>query len=651
MLVSQLFAGDPVLEAVAADTDRISRTRHRKAPAVGKLQQALLLHDPACLPRFGADGDYGDETAGAVRRFKIDVLGVPEAEVIDDVGPRTVLALDAIQAAAEAPPPPPPPPPPELPRVEDWLLDESVMSPFRSPAFTSDNAVTFEVDGQTYMGILADRLDALTVGDQVLLAGWRFSAEQRLRAEPGPGIAERLAALSARGVVVRVLAYGSAFSTLPFRRPAVPALPSRDNAEFRSAVRTGGGHAVLDGRVPLFGSHHQKAVVVTSAAEGPFAFVGGIDLCLDRMDNAAHVDPPFRQREPEVAGVTITLPGWHDVQSRVQGPAVGQVWHALVQRWNDPTTPSVHDPVPVPVDPSEAPGPPVTGGTAAVQVLRTLACRGIYSFLPGGEHTVLAAYRKAIAAARHVVYVEDQYLWPSEVVDDLRDAAARGVHVVLLTSRDYDIPGLSAVHQHMRAETVRRIASVAPGNVHVFHLERAGTSLQIYVHSKLMVVDDLYAAVGSANLNFRSQTTDSELHLGVFDRELRPGTMAGAPVHVGAGVADLRMQLWGEHLNVDPDSLADPVQALAAFPQAPGERRGHVVRPADPASAPPADFGAALREILRVVGMTEASHVLATALLGPFAPPVLPVDLSSLAALVPDPERLVRDFLNPRTTC
>ena len=104
MLTSPLFAGDALLEAIAADAggERISRTRHRDDPAVLKVQTALLIWDPACLPLHGADGSYGDETADAVRRFKIEVIGVDPATVFDDVGPQTVLRLDAIVAEHEA---------------------------------------------------------------------------------------------------------------------------------------------------------------------------------------------------------------------------------------------------------------------------------------------------------------------------------------------------------------------------------------------------------------------------------------------------------------------------------------------------------------------------------------------------------------------
>jgi len=60
-----------LLETVAANGDRISQTQHTNDPAVGKVQTAVLVWDPACLPD-------------------------------DDVGPRTVIRLDEIAAVSEA---------------------------------------------------------------------------------------------------------------------------------------------------------------------------------------------------------------------------------------------------------------------------------------------------------------------------------------------------------------------------------------------------------------------------------------------------------------------------------------------------------------------------------------------------------------------
>lgn len=103
MLQSALFAGDSLLQDIADNVGgvRISRHENANSPSVIKVQQALLIRDPGCLPVSGADGVFGGESAAAVHRFKVDELGVEESQVIDDVGPLTVQRLDEIALAAE----------------------------------------------------------------------------------------------------------------------------------------------------------------------------------------------------------------------------------------------------------------------------------------------------------------------------------------------------------------------------------------------------------------------------------------------------------------------------------------------------------------------------------------------------------------------
>jgi Common central domain of tyrosinase/Polyphenol oxidase middle domain len=128
MLQSQLFQGDQILEAVAADQARISRTQNNVHDTVERVQKALLLRDSNCLPQFGADGDYGDETAGAVKQLKIDEFtDLTPDQIFDDVGPRTVLLLDQIAFSNEQPiPPPPPPPPTTFTRRDAWAIDTDI---------------------------------------------------------------------------------------------------------------------------------------------------------------------------------------------------------------------------------------------------------------------------------------------------------------------------------------------------------------------------------------------------------------------------------------------------------------------------------------------------------------------------------------------
>lgn len=69
-----------------------------KGPVVKYAQQLLLRWDSGCLPRYGADGDYGAETVAAVKAFQ-KKNGLQQDGII---GPRTWKALGANQAEQPA---------------------------------------------------------------------------------------------------------------------------------------------------------------------------------------------------------------------------------------------------------------------------------------------------------------------------------------------------------------------------------------------------------------------------------------------------------------------------------------------------------------------------------------------------------------------
>lgn len=95
------------------------------------------------------------------------------------------------------------------------------------------------------------------------------------------------------------------------------------------------GNVLLDMRVPPRGSHHQKMVVIrhADAPRRDVAYVGGIDLCHSRRDDARHRGDPQAQSMSEVYGVT---PPWHDVQCAISGPAVYDAETVFRERWEDP---------------------------------------------------------------------------------------------------------------------------------------------------------------------------------------------------------------------------------------------------------------------------------------------------------------------------
>ncbi|KAJ3930150.1 MAG: phospholipase D [Lentinula lateritia] len=81
----------------------------------------------------------------------------------------------------------------------------------------------------------------------------------------------------------------------------------------------------------------------------------------------------------------------------------------------------------------------------------------------------------------------------------------------------------------------------------------------VYIHSKLMIVDDRRVIMGSANLNDRSQKGDgdSEIALVVEDTDLVQSTMDGEPYMASRFAASLRRQMYKEHLGLIPPQDAD----------------------------------------------------------------------------------------------
>ncbi len=464
--------------------------------------------------------------------------------------------------------------------AERWLLSpEQRGNPASAlPAWTVGNLVTPLIHGATYFERLVAEVEQLGAGDHLFFTDWRGDPDERLRPE-GPTVAELFVAAIHRGVVVRGLVWRSHWDALSFSK--------EENRALDREIERAGGQVVLDERVRRLGSHHQKFVVARRRDEPgrDVAFAGGIDLGHSRRDDAAHAGDPQPQ---SMSGVYGPTPPWHDVQVEIRGPAVDVLDIVFRERWEDPTNAVVGNPIafvhdrlhrarldPPPLPP-RLPAPPPCG-PHQVQILRTYpAMRPPCDFAPLGERSVAHGYAKAIRRARHLIYLEDQYLWSSEVAqlfaDALRDRP--DLHLVVVVPRVPDQEGaISRTPQYIgRWQAIQLCEEAGRGRVHVFDLENsAGTP--VYVHAKVCVVDDVWASVGSDNFNRRSWTHDSELSVAVLDttRDTRePVDPAGLGDGARSFARDLRLRLAREHLDRAADGsedgdLVDPVAFVEAM--------------------------------------------------------------------------------------
>jgi phosphatidylserine/phosphatidylglycerophosphate/cardiolipin synthase-like enzyme/Ca2+-binding EF-hand superfamily protein len=103
---------------------------------------------------------------------------------------------------------------------------------------------------------------------------------------------------------------------------------------------------------------------------------------------------------------------------------------------------------------------------------------------------------------------------------------------------------------------------------------------QIYVHSKLMIVDDRYAVIGSANINDRSMvgTRDSEIAIIIEDHDTSQTLMNNKLTRVGRCVKHLRLKLWAEHLGIDLSLQQQQLQQPPPPPPPPQESKHNSTR-------------------------------------------------------------------------
>jgi phosphatidylserine/phosphatidylglycerophosphate/cardiolipin synthase-like enzyme len=414
------------------------------------------------------------------------------------------------------------------------------------------------VHGATYFARLRAEVEALVAGDLLLFTDWRGDPDQLLDG-PDTEVARIFAAAVRRGVLVKGLIWRSHLDRFKFS--------AQQNRQLGEDIHRAGGECIRDMRVRIGGSHHQKFVILRhrDRPELDVAFAGGIDLCHSRGDDEAHAGDHQPQPMADVYG---PRPPWHDVQLEIRGPAVGDLELSFRERWNDPT-PVTRNPVyrmldmlrheddhPDPL-PEQWPDPP-PAGPHTVQVLRTYPVRRAgYPFARNGERSIARAYDKVIGRAEQLIYLEDQYFWGDDVPQCFADALRANPQLRLIAvvphhpdqdGRLNELPQLVARRQAL--ELVRR---AAPDRVAIYGVENlSGTP--VYVHAKVCVVDDVWASVGSDNVNRRSWTHDSELSCAVLDEQ-------------GRFARELRLQLAREHLDRAAGNDADLVDAASVFEQ------------------------------------------------------------------------------------
>jgi len=181
---------------------------------------------------------------------------------------------------------------------------------------------------------------------------------------------------------------------------------------------------------------------------------------------------------------------WRDTDVRVEGPVVEQLQGAFAENWLEATGVALGGPAyfPRPLE--------VKGGVDA-QVVRSSPA--------GGSVAMYTMFLLAMTAARRSIYITNPYFVPDEkMVETLIQARRRGVRVVLL------LPG-AIDHNLVRQASRGGFGRLLKEGIEIHEYKPA------MLHAKTMVIDSMWATVGSTNLDRRSFALNEELNLVIYD--------------------------------------------------------------------------------------------------------------------------------------
>uniref|UniRef100_A0A8C1DWJ7 Phospholipase n=1 Tax=Cyprinus carpio carpio TaxID=630221 RepID=A0A8C1DWJ7_CYPCA len=334
---------------------------------------------------------------------------------------------------------------------------------------------------------------------------------------------------------------------------------------------------------------------------GETRFWHGKDYCNFILKDWVKLNKPFddfidRYKTPRMP--------WHDIGVLVHGKAARDIARHFIQRWNftklvKKRSGATCYPCLMPKSLS-APMVPAEYSGKSTQVLRSVCQWSIGSKVH--EESIHLAYVSAIQNSKHFIYIENQFFIScadksihNSIGDALTERILRAyrekkkfrVYVVmpLLPGFEGDISsgGGQAIKaiMHFNYRTMCRgersiierlkcvmadcwikYISFCSLRTHADLDGRLVTEL-IYVHSKLMIVDDCTVIIGSANINDRSMLgkRDSEMAVVVEDTEFQPSVMDGESYQAGSFALSLREECFRLVLGLLGDNIdiSDPI--------------------------------------------------------------------------------------------
>lgn len=302
-------------------------------------------------------------------------------------------------------------------------------------------------------------------------------------------------------------------------------------------------HLQMDNKHPLGGCHHEKVVVV----DDQIAFCGGLDLTKARWDTQEHSPDDVRRITPDN---TFYRPH-HDVQMLVSGDIALALGEFFRQRWQLAAVEEIQPPT---VSNEDLPWPDDIKSDAEdchVAIVRTQ---------PECEYTeeireIEQLYLDAIASAEKTIYIENQYLTSFKIKEALMESLRNDNGPEIVIVLPYSTEGWlsQSTMDVFRARLINELRQAdLKGRLGIFYAHQDGLTNEesIKVHAKMMICDNDFVRIGSANLNNRSMGFDTECDLAME---------ASNRDDLQESIANLRSRLLAEHLDVDLDEITQLV--------------------------------------------------------------------------------------------
>jgi cardiolipin synthase len=225
---------------------------------------------------------------------------------------------------------------------------------------------------------------------------------------------------------------------------------------------------------------HRKILVV----DGRIAFTGGVNI------SSTYANSSLFRSKSRTKKQSNSKIGWRDTHIKIEGPAVAALQWLFLDTWMREKSPDLSD---------SNFFPPLKN--VGDKLLRVLASE------PDGDNDIYKAYVLAIREAKKTIHITCAYFVPDTLIlEALSDAVGRGVEVAII------LPGVSDNSLVFHA-TQSFYTEMLQKGIKVYQLQIA------VLHAKTAVIDQIWATVGSTNIDRRSFLHNNEINVVVFGSE------------------------------------------------------------------------------------------------------------------------------------